>query len=220
MAAPGSSPNAPRRPWRGVGADERQARRRERLIEAGFAMMGADGAASITMRGVSRAAKLTERYFYESFARREELLVAVLESVARQARDVLVDSLRDGPPAGGDLVRHAVAAFTEFVTADPRRGRVLFVESMAAPELTARGLELVGEFTATIALALRSGELGGESADEQDVELNAQAVFGALAHLYQAWLEERVTLSRARFVEHVAQVVESVGRVSSVRSAD
>lgn len=209
---------APTRPWRGMAADERKARRRQQLVDAGFALMGTGGAGAVTMRGVSREARLTERYFYESFARREELLVAVLETVAGQAWDVLVKALAQAPVETDRLVRHVVNAFTTFVTADPRRGRILFVESLTAPELTSRGAELVEEFTTTIAEALRNPGLSGIDADERDVALNSQAVFGSLAYLYQAWLEGRVLLSRERFVEHVAQVIENLARAGSAHA--
>ena len=215
MTADQNDAGAVRRPWRGVAPDERQARRREQLVAAGFAIMGTEGAAAVTMRRVCREAKLTERYFYESFARREDLLVAVLESVATQARDVLVAALGQ---ARADTVRAAVGAFTGFVTEDPRRGRVLFVESLAAPELAGRGAELVGEFTATIATALRDPALAGDDADDRDVELNSQAVFGALAYLFQGWLEGRLAVDRARFVEHVVQVIEQLAQATSRRS--
>lgn len=204
-----------RRPWRGVSPDDRQARRREQLIDAGFAIMGTDGAAAVTMRGVCRQAKLTERYFYESFANREELLVAVLEAVAVRTRTMLLESLTEAPAELGGLIRHVVGAFTEFVTADPRRGRVIFVESLSAPELTRRGAELVGEFTGPIGEALRGSAPGGSVSDDSDVVMNAQAVFGALAYLFQAWLSGQVTVARERFEGHVAQVIESVAHVSS-----
>jgi len=206
---------SPGRPWRGVDADERQARRRERLIAAAFEIMGTDGAAAVSMRGVCRAARLTERYFYESFARREDLLVAVLETVAGEAREVLVAALSKAPDDTAAMVRTAVAEFTAFVTGDPRRGRVLFVESLAAPELSSRGGELVGEFTATIAQALRSPALAGDGADERDVELNAQAVFGALAYLFQGWLAGRLAVSEERFVVHAVQVIEHLAGAHS-----
>ncbi|GAB3452039.1 TetR/AcrR family transcriptional regulator [Actinophytocola sediminis] len=211
MVAGAQSSDNPRRPWRGVDADERQAQRRERLVAAAFGIMGVDGAAAVSMRGVCRAAKLSERYFYESFGRREELLVTVLETVAGQAREVLVAALAQAP---GDT-RHAVSEFTEFVTGDPRRGRVLFVESLVAPELSVRGAELVEEFTTTIAQALRTPALAGQAADDRDVELNAQAVFGALAYLFQGWLGGRLAVSADRFVEHVVQVIEHVAAATS-----
>ena len=206
---------APHRVWRGVDASQRQARRRAQLVAAGFALMGGDGSKSVTMRGVCREAGLTERYFYENFGNREQLLVAVLDETVEQARQVLRDAAEHASSQQLDTVRYLVSAFTEFVTSDPRRGRVLFVESLAAPEVAQRGLRLVEEFTSTIAELMRGAELGAARADEQDVRLNASAIFGALAHLYQAWLEKRVVVSRERFVEHVAQVIENVGGAAS-----
>ncbi|GAA1227559.1 TetR/AcrR family transcriptional regulator [Prauserella halophila] len=209
------SSSTPRRPWRGVDAEDRRARRQEQLVEAGFTIMGTDGAAAVTMRGVCRAARLTERYFYESFTGREALLVAVLEATARDARQVLVAALENGPADTIALLRHVVDAFTAHVTADPRRGRILFVESLAAPELATRGLVLVEEFTSTIAQALRDLDFGGD-VDEQDAELNSEAVFGALAYLYQLWLGDRLPIGRDRFIEHVTRVIESLARATSV----
>lgn len=214
MAEPDPS-RAPYRPWRGIDAGQRRARRREQLVDAAFAIMGTDGAPSVTMRGVTRSAQLTERYFYENFANRDELLVAVLEEVALRARDVLVQALDETPAGAEGLSRHVVDAFTSFVAEDPRRGRVLFVESLAAPELANRGAELVAEFTTTIARAMRTPALAGENADERDVALNAEAVFGALAYLYQAWVQGRMGIGRDRFVEHVAQVIQQVALASS-----
>lgn len=200
-----------------MDAEERRARRQEQLVDATFAIMGTDGAAAVTMRGVCRAARLTERYFYESFSGREALLVAVLEATARQARQALVSALESGPADTAALIRHVVDAFTVHVTADPRRGRILFVESLAAPELATRGLELVEEFTSTIAQALRHLDFGTD-ASERDAQLNSQAVFGALAYLYQLWLGDRLQISRDRFVEHIAQVIESIARAASVNA--
>jgi AcrR family transcriptional regulator len=213
-----TSSGTPRRSWRGISPDERQARRREQLVDAAFAMMGTDGTAAVTMRGVCREAKLTERYFYESFSGREELLVVVLESVVHQARDVLVRAVEQGPRGTDDLIRAAVRAFTDFVTADPRRGRVLLVESTSAPELAGHAFELVDEFVTTISAALRLVDPGGADADDLDVDLNAQAVFGALALLYQSWLGGRMQITRERFVEHISQVIENVARSSSANA--
>lgn len=215
MATGTDSTSGTHRPWRGVTADERRAKRREQLIDAGFSLLGTEGSAAVTMRGVCREAKLTERYFYESFANREDLLLGVLAATADTARTALVDALLKGPTEMRPLIRHVVLAFTDFVTEDPRRGRVLLIESLAAPELAPRAGELVGEFTQTIAQALRGFELAG---DEVDIELNAQAVFGSMAYLFQAWLEQRIVLDRERLVEHLSQIIEHLGTASSAHS--
>jgi AcrR family transcriptional regulator len=204
------------RRWRGREPQDRRDERRQKLLDAGFSLMGGQGAAATSVRGVCREARLTERYFYESFANRDELLVAVLESVAGRSREVLIGALETAPPAPGALVRHVVGAFTDFVVADPRRGRVLFVESLAAPALAAAGAALVGDFTAPIAAAMRGGRLGPRDGDDLDIDLNALAVFGSLAYLYQGWTEQHASLSRERFIEHASLVIE---RLAGVRSA-
>lgn len=214
------------RRWRGREPADRVADRRAQLVEAGLELMGTAGARGVSMRGVCRQAGLTERYFYESFGHVDELLVEVLELVVLQARDALFAALDTAPAELGPLIRHGVRAFTEFLLADPRRGRVMFVESQVTAALASRGATLVAEFTVPIAGVFRSQALPtdpadrgatGSGPDDTDVDLNALAIFGALAFLYRRWLRpgERA-VSEERFVEHVAQVIE---RLAGARSA-
>ena len=61
--------------------------------------MGTEGAAAATMRATCREAALTERYFYESFANRDELLVAVLDDGPEPATGVPPPLLTNPPEA-------------------------------------------------------------------------------------------------------------------------
>ena len=70
------------RRYRGVSGDERRADRRRRLLEAGLQLLGTVGWEQTTMTAVCAEARLTERYFYESFRNREQLLLAVLDGIA------------------------------------------------------------------------------------------------------------------------------------------
>ena len=212
------------RRWRGREPADRVAARRAQLVEAGLELMGTTGARTVTMRGVCRQAGLTERYFYESFGQVDELLVEVLDLVVLQARDTLLAALRTAPGELGPLIRHGVRAFTDFVLADRRRGRVMFAESQATPALAARGAELIAEFTGPIAAALRGRDLPAPTRehpapDDTDVELNALAIFGALAFLYPRWLRpsgsETPRVPEERFVEHVARVIEQLAGARS-----
>ncbi|WP_127781825.1 TetR/AcrR family transcriptional regulator [Rhodococcus sp. X156] len=205
----------PKRPWRGQQPEQRQAERRAKLLEAGLQILGTEGAAAVTMRGVCREAELTERYFYESFRNREQLLVAVLDMVALRARDAVLQTLSAGASNRAELIRELVRVFTRYVRDDPRRARVMFVESLAAPELIRRGAELVSEFTAPIAAVAASFGTERGRVDELDVELDALATFGAVAYLYQRWLRDGFTISTERMVEHVSLVVEQLAGVSS-----
>src|ERR1700677_1447709 len=76
-----SAPTTNARPYGGVDAADRLATRRARLLEAGLDLLGGGDAAELTVRGVCRQAGVAARYFYESFADKDELVGAVFDWV-------------------------------------------------------------------------------------------------------------------------------------------
>lgn len=200
------------RRWRGREAADRIATRRAQLLEAGVELMGTVGTNGMSMRGVCRQAGLTERYFYESFTNLDALAVTVLETVVLGARDTLLSALETAPQARAEVIRHAVHAFTDYIVADPRRGRIMLGESATSPALSNRGWQLVDEFTTPISLAMTESATD----DEPDVRRNALAVFGALAVLYQRWIADGFTEPRQPFEEHIAQIIEQIAGARSV----
>ena len=64
------------RTYAGEQGDERIARRREQLMDAALEVLGSDDGGALTVRGVCREAKLTARYFYESFDSADDLVAA------------------------------------------------------------------------------------------------------------------------------------------------
>src|SRR4051794_3145485 len=120
---------APARRYAGASAAERRDERRARLLEAGLDALGTDGYAGATVRGVCARARLTPRYFYESFGDLDALLVAVFDDVAAQAAGVVLAAVAASPAEAHARAQAAIGAFVGFVTDDPRRARVLFVEA-------------------------------------------------------------------------------------------
>ena len=100
--------------WAGVPAEERAAERRAQLIDAGFDLLGTEGDAGTTVRAVCQRARLNPRYFYESFADRDELLVAVYDHVVAELGETVAAAVlepRDDPEAAtragiGTIVRY------------------------------------------------------------------------------------------------------------------
>ncbi len=72
------------RRWRGRGADERKAERRALLMAAAVKVYSERGFRHSSVKAVCDEAGLTERYFYESFTNREEMLVAVASASLEQ----------------------------------------------------------------------------------------------------------------------------------------
>ena len=70
------------RPYGGVDAADRLARRRRRLLEAGLELLGVDiDPAEVTVRGICQEAGLATRYFYEGFSDKDQFIAAVFDWV-------------------------------------------------------------------------------------------------------------------------------------------
>jgi AcrR family transcriptional regulator len=178
------------RSWAGTSLADRRAERRLRLLDVGLELLGTQGSGAVTVRSICRAAQLTDRYFYESFADRDALLVAIYDEVGAQAAKVLVDAVASAPADDHERVaRAAVEAFLELLTADPRKGRVLLLEPLTDPVLGARSVLLSPAFAAII-----RGRLG--DGDELAAQLSATALVGAMANLFIRWLDGSLAVRR------------------------
>ncbi|WP_033287836.1 TetR/AcrR family transcriptional regulator [Amycolatopsis jejuensis] len=189
----------PGRTWAGTTLDDRKAQRRGQLLAAGLDLLGTDGSAAVSVRAVCRHAKLTERYFYESFTDREDLVAAVYEDVGEQARQALVEAVCDEEDPRR-RAENAVTAFVELMVDDPRKGRVLLLAPLTDPALTQRGLHLLPAFAAMIGEQLSHG-------DETGRQLVAIGLVGALSNVFIAYLDGTLRVSRKRLVEHCVKLV-------------
>jgi AcrR family transcriptional regulator len=187
------------RPYRGVSAEDRKAERRTRLIAAGLELLGTVGWEQTTMTAVCARAKLTERYFYEHFSGRDQLLLAVVDQVADEARTTVTDALATAPREPRAAAHATITAFVDFVTDDPRKGRAALVESAAADPLRGRRHELLREFARLIVVESHA-LFGDDGLPPPRDEINALLFVGGLAELLTAWLNGEITASRADIV--------------------
>lgn len=198
-----------RRPsWAGTTLAARREERRRQLLDAGLELLGTRGSAAVTVRSVCRGAQLTDRYFYESFADRESLLLAVYDRVAAEASAALTDAVATAPPDDlPALSRAAVEAFVAVLTDDPRKGRVLLLEPLTDPVLGQRGVALSPVF-----VDLVRAQLGAGGEDDAPL-LAATALIGALANLLIRWLDGSLPVSRERLTAYCAQLVVASAQV-------
>jgi AcrR family transcriptional regulator len=122
------SPAPAGRPFRGLQPEERQQRRREQLIEAGLEVFGARGFHGVRVRDICVQARLTERYFYESFENREALFLAVYDHAVGRIRDAILAAIPAPAPDVVLTARGALRAFLETLQAEPRLARILLID--------------------------------------------------------------------------------------------
>lgn len=192
------------RGWAGTSLADRRAERRERLLEVGLDLLGTDGSAAVTVRSVCRRAKLTDRYFYENFADRDALLLAVFDRVAAEAGAALVEAVAHAGPNLEVSARAAVEAFLGVLTDDPRKGRVLLLEPLTDPTLGMRGVALTPMFTELV-----RAQLGTDTSrtSSDGAQLTAIALTGALANLFIRWLDGSVAVDRARLIDYCVRLL-------------
>ena len=122
--------------WRGQSPAQRSAVRRQQLLAAGLEVFGTCGWQQSTVRGICAAAGLSERYFYESFASRDELLLAVYEDLnerefamfSQAARQRLDDIASPDGQTLMSVLHDALLAWFATFKADPRVARVRLIE--------------------------------------------------------------------------------------------
>ena len=124
------------RPYRGVTADARREQRRAALLEAALDLMGSD-TADISVRGVCARARLTQRYFYESFTNLAELQLALLNQIAEEIAIEGAAALAEHSPTDlYDACRTAFEGAYSVLETDPRKARALLVVSSGTDGLT------------------------------------------------------------------------------------
>jgi AcrR family transcriptional regulator len=206
--------DAPTGVYGGVPAAQRRAERRSRLLDAGEEILGTKGWQGTTVRAVCAGARLTPRYFYESFADREALLVAVFDRIAAEAANRVLEAVNMAPRDAAARSRAAIEAFVDFAVDDPRYARILFVEAMGSEALIRRRLDTIRLFAGLIAEQGREFFDPPQEADDL-VETTAFLLAGGLAELLMAWLEGRLEVSRDRLIEDCAALFAATGEAAA-----
>src|SRR6476469_799536 len=191
--------------YRGVSARERAAARRLRLLEAALAVW-ADPDTRTTMTAVCAEAGLSERYFYESFsgldALQEELMNEIAAEIEETSRSA-ADRAGDDPEA---RVRASVGAVVGPLLADPRKGRVAIVESVALPQLRQRRTELRRHLAHQSAIEAREW-LGARGRSETEDETAGLLFIGGMAELVTAWLDGTLRASASEIVDAASRAL-------------
>lgn len=173
--------------WTGVPFESRLALRRDNLINAGVQLLGSAGGPALTVRAVCREAALTERYFYESFADRDEFVRAVYDDVCTRAMSALTSATTP---------REAVERFVELMVDDPVRGRVLLLAPAVEPVLTRSGAEWMPNF---IDLLQRKLSRIGDAVLQKMI---ATSLIGGLSGLFTAYLHGQLGATRQQFIDY------------------
>ncbi|MEU2257863.1 TetR/AcrR family transcriptional regulator [Nocardia xishanensis] len=202
--------------YRGVSSAERREDRRRRLLDAGLAIVGTQGLAALTVRGVCEQAKVGPRFFYEAFpdlgALAAELLLAVQRSALDKARAAIAET--EGTPA--QRIRAGVAALITELTDDPRRAKLVFAQAYGNEALMRTRFAGMRTVAATIIEQTRI-VLDLPEGHDAAVAATSQLITGGAAELVLVWLDGGLDVDRDGLIDLLADfTIAMIDRLPAV----
>lgn len=195
------------RPYGGVEAADRLAARRDRLLNAGLHLLGSTpDPPELTVRGICSQAGLATRYFYESFADKDEFIAAVFDWVVA---DLALGTQAAVAAAPTGQTRAGMAHIVGRIEDDPRIGRLMFNSRLSNATVVRKRVESSALF------AMLSGRhveaLLRRRAGER-IKAGAQFVVGGVAQTISAWLAGDVALSGAELVDQLTAIIDGLSK--------
>jgi AcrR family transcriptional regulator len=207
----------------GLSPDERRGERRRLLLDTAFDLLASEGWSGTSVRAICAANDLNPRYFYESFANLDALVIAVYDRLIDELRTALVAALDGAAPDLPAQVGAAVDAVVGFVVDDRRRARVLYVEPLGNEAVNRRRVSAGHELMSFLLHDAHRRRRGSPEGDPISAT-SAAALIGGLSEILTAWLDGHIATDRDTLVEDVTvlfvALLEAASRIASTRRPD
>ncbi len=189
------------RQFKGLSLAERKQARREKLIEAGIETYGTQGFFSVTVKDVCTEAKLTERYFYESFKKSEHLFQCIFLQLIESLEHTVMQAILHSSPDPRLMVKSGLSALFELLKNDPRMARIIYVDAMLVQELHQHATirETMGRFDRMIH-AFVMAMLPQSQVSEDEISLIATGLNGYVTQIAIRWVMGGFVQSQAQIV--------------------
>ena len=199
------------RTYGGLSEAERVVERRERLLDAGLEVFGTVGIRGATVRALCKAAGLTERYFYESFADTDTLFCAVYEKQTIEWQNYFLTRLPQLPPDLEGRIHTALHLYFDLMR-NERLVRVLYIEGMAGSTQVNLMYHAARRREAeTVAQLIRIDNPGVSATDEMLVQV-ALALNGATTAIAVQWMMGSYQTSQDLIVASCERMVRGIMR--------
>lgn len=184
----GSRDPGKRRSFKGLSLEQRQNERREKLIEAGLQIYGTQGFFSVTVRDICNEAKLTERYFYESFKRSEELFKTIYLRLIEQLQQNILAAVMQSKTEARPMIEAGLTAMFKSLQDDPRMARILFIDAILVHEMHGSTInEAVSRFDRMIQ-AFMMLMFPRRPVHKTDLSLLSTGLNGFVTHIAMRWV--------------------------------
>lgn len=200
-----SSPQRSTRRYGGKTAGQRQTERRNALVSAALAIWQEQGWAAVTMRGVCARAGLTDRYFYESFTNRDELLTTVWDQIRDETLAMMLRAVAERAERPAlDQLRAALDVVVHHIQEEPARAQILFGDHSGSAILEQRRRQSVQQAT-NILIDLARRFLR-DDVDDLAFRINVLLGIGGFVETMLAWRSGLIDADADALVDQLADV--------------
>ncbi len=201
------------RKYRGMSRDARRAQRRRQFIEAGHVIFGSEGYQAASVKKLCRAAELTERYFYESFKRREDLFAACYDEKLDTLFATLLASLAPDARRIDEVVEGGLLRLFESLRDDSHMARILLIEIYGVPYDQQRLYERSISRFSDIVLQFTQRYIPQAPTDPNvDLGLLATGLVGVCIQMAQRWVIEGCRQSPQQLTANCMLIFRGVGQ--------
>lgn len=174
------------RDYRGQSPSARLADRRRRLVEGGLDAFGTVGYFGTSIEALCAAAQVSNRSFYEHFASKEDLLLAVYDELLEDLHARVVAALSRRPMEFATGARAGLHAFVEALLEDDRKAQVVIVGLIGVSERCERRRRVaLRSFAEVIAVGIET--FNPEVAGARNLPVLAMALVGATIETLIDW---------------------------------
>jgi len=177
------------RQFKGLSMAERQQARREKLIEAGIQTYGTHGFFSVTVKDICTEAKLTERYFYESFKKSEHLFQTIFLKLIDELQQNVMQAMMQASSDPKKMIEAGLTALLTTLRDNPRMARIIYIDAMLVQELHNQATihETMGRFDRMIQ-AFVMLMMPNLSRSEQEISLVSTGLNGYVTQIAIRWV--------------------------------
>ncbi|KZY39272.1 MULTISPECIES: TetR/AcrR family transcriptional regulator [unclassified Oleiphilus] len=200
-AEPSKENKKTERTYGGVSLAERKKLRKQQFLDAGLRLFGCCGFRNSTVRSLCKEAKLTDRYFYESYSGLENLLLAVYEDcmtlLSKEIVQAIVVGYQDSDPKAA-----IIAGLDKYfeILEDPNIARICMVELEGiSPEVNTLYYHYINGF-AEILRVMANKAFPDMTIDRAQQDIMAISLVGAMRQAATNWLVSDYKTERKELV--------------------
>lgn len=190
------------RQFKGLSLAERKQARHEKLIEAGIQAYGTHGFFSVTVKDICNEAKLTERYFYESFKKSEHLFQCIFIKMIAKLQTTVLEALANTSSDPKQVIHSVLDSVFSLLKNDPRMARIIYIDAMLVQELHQQATirETMAQFDLLIYRFIK-GILPELSQSNSIVSLIATGLNGYVTQIAVRWVMSGFKQPQSEIVE-------------------